>query len=824
MTLWLALWMNGCASDALGPGPLSQDSRIASEQRASGRGADITIQLDDQDISHIHAASDAALAYGLGYVHARDRLFQMLVLRYAAAGRLSEILGEAHLEQDRRLRLLGWRIDEAEAALSARDRVILQAYVDGVDAGARSGEASFDMGFSGPDFPPMQIADALRIARLYAWEMDAGLEEELARARIIARLPASDARLQALLSPVPGGNVSVVAPAVGDVPAPERIAVEAAGTQSALSAEASLRSSVRAPGRNAGKSWRRTKSFLGLGTGNAWAISGAHTESGAPILVSSPHGFHRSPALYYQVHLAQPDFSWQGVTLPGLPLLLTGQSQNIAWASSSSRADTQDLLRVPQRDGTGTPGQNQQAALQTSRWPQEFRVGGKMRLREVWQSTPQGPILPPGFAPLQEVGAQHALLWTGFIPEALAHQFSGYFDLAKARTLREAESAIEKIGTPSTNLLLAFSDGTITYRLAGLLVRRDKNAPHDRPRLLRDNVPVWRERLREVEKPRVDRPFSGLLVSANQRIVSDADATSALLGQDAALPYRALRIHQLLREKRAEGLLNTGAMVEMQQDVLSLEALRLAPILAAHCPRSLPPHPAQMLATYCQQLVNFDGAFHTQSTGALPYSRLKEALYAEILATHLGEDVVADLVGVPFIDALLLKAIEEEYQGSPHPLLDDRRSAIREGLSVFVARATHHALQRLQQEGWPLLERWGDFHRFRSRPFWPVAPLVTLFWDAVDLPQSGSPHAICAETDGEITQGALFRFVSELKVKAEGSMVLDGVQRSTWPGAVLSPVHQNWQQGRLRPLQDAPTKNVRQPWRVLYLQYSPSTP
>lgn len=816
-TLLLALWPCACASPAH-PTAASQVP-VASSNRALDQDADLKVQTDEQGIPHIYGASDAALAYGLGFVHARDRLFQLLVLRYAAAGRLGEILGEDHLEQDRRLRILSWRLDEAVAALSKRDQALLQAYVDGVQAGAEARGVGPDMRFLGLDFPAMQIEDVLRIARLYAWEMDAGLEEEFARARILARLPEADSRLQALLASVPSGEVSVVAPALRDFSARETQPPEPRSAPPAPGAntEASMRSTVRVPTWLKGDTWRKTKSFLGLGQGNGWALSGAHTQSGAPILVSAPHGVHRSPALFYQVHLAQPDFSWQGVTLPGMPLLLMGQSQNLAWSSSASFADTQDLVRIPQDALVGSGEQNQMLAPAHSPWPQEFRVGRQVRKREVWHITPLGPILPPSFAPFQEVGAHHALLWTGFLPEALATQFSGYFDLAKSRSLAEAELAIEQIGTPSSNLLLAFSDGTIAYRLAGLLFHRDNRAPHDRPRSVSNYQPIWRERLTEVEKARVDRPLSGLLVSANQRIVSDEDATSTLLGQDAALPFRALRIHQLLQAKLITGPLGVEDLVSIQQDVLSLEARRLAPILAAHCPLSLPPFPQETLAFFCEGLAKFEGSFHVSSTGALPYSRLREALFAEILATHLGEDVVANLVGVPFVDAVLLKAIEEEHQGRPNPLLDDRRSAVREGLSVFVARASHHALQRLQQEGWPLLQKWGDFHRFRSRPFVPIAPLVAAFWDVVDLPQRGSPHTICAESEGEITRGALVRFVAEMKTKAEGAMILDGEQRGAWPGAVLSPVHRDWQEGTLRPLREMPANATQPDWHVLYL-------
>lgn len=821
-TLLLALGSGACASSAR-TSQATQGPREATEPTSS-HGVDITVQIDDRGIPHIHASSDAALSYGLGFVHAQDRLFQLLVLRHAAAGRLSEILGEDHLEQDRRLRLLSWRIDDAVAALADRDREILQAYVDGVQTGSQAQGPSADQRFLGLDFPAMQIADVLRIARLHAWEMDAGLEEELARARIIARLPTTDARLQELLAPVPSGDVSIVAPKLGHLAAPQSPELENHNGQPVWGVDdaSSLRSSVRTLHWRKGETWRKTKSFLGLGPGNAWALSGAHTQSGAPILASSPHGIHRSPALLYQVHLVHPAFTWHGATLPGMPLLLTGQSQHLAWSASASFADTQDLVRMP--DAAKTSASNPNLSLGLHSWRQEFRVGRKVRLREIWQTTSLGPILPPAYAPFQEVGAQHALLWTGFLPEALSNHFSGHFDLAKARSLTEADVAIEKLGIPSTNLLLAFTDGTIAYRLAGILFHRDKNAPHDRPGLLRNGPAFWRERLRETEKARVDRPFSGLLVSANQRIVSDEDVTSTLIGHDSALPYRALRIHQLLQERLQKGPLTVEDMTTLQKDVVSPEAQRLAPILAAHCPLVLPPHRSQTLAIYCERLGSFDGSFTVESTGALPYIRLKEALFAEILATHLGEDVVSDLVGVPFIDGILLHAIEAEHQGKPHPLLDDRRSAAREGLAVFVARATHNALQRLQQEGWPLLEKWGEFHRFRSRPFWPIAPLVTAFWDAVDLPQDGSRHAICTESEGEITQGALLRYVAEMRSEAEGAMILDGEQQSAWPGAVLSPVHRDWQRGILRPLRDLPTQATQENQRVWHLWYPRRVP
>lgn len=785
----------------------------------------IEIQIDEWGVPHIAAQTDAALLYALGYMHARDRLFQLLVLRHAAAGRLSEILGEAHLTQDRRLRLLDWRLEESAAKLSKRDRKILMAYVDGINAGAMEVGPSWYMRVMGLDFPRMEIVDVLRITRLYAWEMDAGLEEELARARIIGRLPTEDARSEALLAPVPSESASIVAPkvprqsgwglstAATHNAVPEPLIVAAQPVELPEEGAASVRSKA-AP---RGQTWRPTKDFLGLGSGTAWALSGAHTKSGAPLLVAAPEGGHRSPALLYEAHLEHADFSWAGATLPGTPMLLVGQTPHLAWSATASNVDTQDLVEVPfarpQRGAVSEPGGD---SFFTP-WPQEFRVGRKIRRRETWLSTPIGPVLPGSFAAYEEVGHRHALLWTGFLPEALAEQFSGYLDLARARSLADAELATEKIGIPTTNLLLAFADGTIAYRLSGYVAHREGSAPHDRPRPLRRDAPMWRDRLTEIEKPRVDNPPSGVLVIANQRIVEENDASFPPLGADAALPYRAIRIHQLLAEKRQQGLLKADDALSLQQDVLGLAALRLIPIFATHCPRWLAPFPRQVLADFCEALASFDGNFHPESRGAMPFSRLREALFAEILSTHLGEDVVDQLLDVPFITAVLSDAIVREHAGHPHPLLDDRRSASREGLPVFIARASRRALRRMQQEGWPLRSQWGDFHRFRSRPLLPVPPVVSALWDTVDVPQGGTRDAVRGESEGQLTRGALMRFVAELDGAFHGAMILDGEQRESWPGAPFPASHRDWQQGKARTWRESAPSGALSGWRTLRL-------
>lgn len=807
--LWGALcsiwFLSACASAPQTKGSVPLDAQAAQERKASPQ--DVEIDIDNRGIPHIFAQSDAGLAYGLGYMHARDRLFQLLVLRYAAAGRVSEILGEAHLEQDRQLRLLDWRIEDATAQLSDRDKILLKAYVDGVNAGAQAVGPSWYMRILGIDFPPMQIVDVLRITRLYAWEMDAGLEEELARARVIERLPADDARLRALLEPLPSGDAVLVAPKS------VQIAVDLASTitdtnpapPTSAPATAELTIPLDAPPpptqtrrEDNGRAWRRTKGFLGLGRGTAWVVSGAHTKSGAPILVSAPEGAHRAPALFYQAHLAQPEFSWKGASIPGMPLLLVGQNQHFAWSATASFADSQDLVRLPPKAQVPR-GASAPAALATAPWPQAFRVGQKIRLRETWQSTPFGPVLPNSFSHLEEAGARHALLWTGFLPEALAEQFSGHFDLARARSLAEAERAVEKIGIPSTNLLLAFADGTIAYRLAGILVRRAGSGPHDRPTAVSSGSTIWQGRVGELEKPRQDRPHPGFLVAANQRIVEDKDASFDSIGADAALPHRAVRVQQLLQQKQATGPLDANDLLSLQQDVLSLEALRLAPILAAHCPSSLAPFPARTLKTFCVAISSFDGFFHAESLGALPYLRMREALFAEILSTHLGEDVVPQLLGVPFVESVLSEAVWVEQHGGLHPLLDDRRSASREGLPAFVARASRRALHQLEREGWPLRAKWGDFHRFRSRPLVPMAPLVAALWETVDAPQSGTREALCGESDGKLTQGALLRFVAELDTPFHGGMILDGPQTESLPGTPETSVQLDWQRGHVWP-------------------------
>ncbi|MCS6933460.1 MAG: penicillin acylase family protein [Acetobacteraceae bacterium] len=514
----------------------------AEEEEAAipGLFAPVAIGLDSHGIPRILAASEADAARALGWLHARDRMFQMEMMRRGGAGRLAEILGPSALRLDRFVRTLGLaRAAEADlAALPGEVRAILEAYAEGVNAriAARGRWIAPEFLALGPP-EPWRPADSLLWGKVMGLWLSANWREELERARLAALLPPE--RIAELWPE----DASAGRPDGGASLDPARVA-------------ALLSALPRFP----------EDGTLPPSASNAWALAPSRSASGGALLASDPHLGFSAPILWYLARIELPGGRFlAGATAPGVPMVVIGRNERLAWGFTTTHADTQDVVveRLAGPNTYETEDGPRPFALREERIRVRFGAEEVLRVRE----TRHGPVvsdLEPG-AP---AGSVLAVAMTVLAPNDTAA--AGLFALNRARSIAEARAAAALISAPSQNLVVADAEGGIALYIGGRIpLRRTGDGAWPAKGAA---GPVWRGFLPFDALPHVENPASGLVLNANNRVVPPGHP--AFLGRDWHGDWRFRRILELL-----PGADTPAAQAGIQADAVSLLARELLPLL-----------------------------------------------------------------------------------------------------------------------------------------------------------------------------------------------------------------------------------------------------
>ncbi len=692
--------------------------------KAPGLQATVKIERDAHGVPTIEAQSDTDLAYALGFTHAQDRGWQLEVQRRIGAGRLSEAFGATALETDRFLRALGVRrAAQAQWEWGAKNgdphaRKVLQAYADGVNAGWRSQARPPEMVILGLQFEEWTPVDSLSWALMMAWDLGTNWRSELERFRLALQLPAPvgerAAQIAELMPPYPGDRL----PSMADYPK--------------LYASLGLGSGIASPAVQLADYF--SSGVEGVGSNN-WAVAGSHSANGQALLANDPHLKLQSPSLWYIARLKHPGLEVAGGTLPGLPHVVLGQNQHIAWAFTNTGPDTQDLYLEEIRDVDGltqvrTPDGWQAATVIEERIP--IKGGGQevMKLR----IGPHGPFISDAGAGKELLKGsgrrQFALAMRWIALEAEQDPIATALKQNRAKSFAEYREAMKQWHSPQQNMLVAEKGGGIHYIAPAHVPVR--SAEHDLHGLL--PAPGWEARydwqgtIPFDALPHESAPARGWLATANQKI--HGNDYPAQLSFEWALPYRQQRIEQML-EATPKHTLDT--LAALQADVLSLGALPLLKSFKA----ARSDHPlAVKLAT---QQAAFDG--HMNEADAAP------ALFWAWLR-HFTEGVLSDDLGPTapklFANRSFRDAIERTAQNDNSPWCDERSTSQVETCPMQANAALGKALDELQTRLGSDPSRWqyGQLHHAKAehRPFSRV-PLLRPFFE-LSAPSGGDPYGI----------------------------------------------------------------------------------
>ena len=533
---------------------------LAGREAVRGLGDSVVVLWDSLAVPHVIARSDTDFFAALGYLHARDRMWQMDLLRHAAEGRLSELFGARTVAVDRSLRGLEIagiaRVRVRHA--SATTRAAGAAYVRGVNAWLATGVRALEFRLLGHTPEPWRLEHSVAIGVLEAWDLRSD-NGEIQRARAAAEL--GEAKAADLSVPYPKSAPVIVESSRG--PGPTR--------------------------------WRSGSADAQAAASNAWAIGPSHTRSGKPILENDPHLGLRTPSIWYLVGAHAPGYEVVGVTIPGLPPVVLGHTASHGWGFTNGMID--DLDYVQERISTDTA-----RYLTPAGWKpvevvvETLQVKGRDPVIYRRHRTANGPLVDAGWRPDSQTA--YALRWAG---QQSSDELAALIGMARATNRREFEAALETFRSPEQNIVYADSSGTIAYDLAGFVPMR-RSGDGSRPEPGWTGGGGWERTLRPAELPRVVNPASGYIVTANNRIVGDA--FSIPIRADYDLGYRAERIWEMLRRDTAV----TAAIVARQQvDVENVFLRRLAPLAAAAAD-------AAGRAALGERLIRWDGSMAAERT------------------------------------------------------------------------------------------------------------------------------------------------------------------------------------------------------------------
>ena len=514
----------------------------------SGLTSMVTVTRDGHGVPTIEAAGLEDLFFAQGYVTAQDRLWQMDVLRRFGGGELSEILGEDLLKVDREQKVLGLRAAATKAleTASPRDRSFFEAYARGVNAYISSRVHNLPIEFRILGYAPTQWKpeDSLVIANEMVKDLNYHyFYDALAREKILTKLGPD---LTADLYVNRSWHDRPPTVMREDLNPPEN-----AGDSDEEDNEDSPDNSVtqKVP------AWLENAATEGLPVNgsNDWVVSGTHTVTGKPLLSNDMHLGHQMPNLWYEAHLHAGNLDVAGVTLPGMPYVIVGHNQRIAWGFTNVGPTVTDVY-IENFNAQGayqTPGGWAQPEHRT----EVIHVKGKPDVNVDVRITRHGPIVTEIVSgetrPL-------ALRWTLY--DSLHIPF---LEVNEAQNWQDFRRAFSQLDAPGQNVVFADVDGNIGYQTTGKVPIRaagDGSLPVSGA----DNAHEWTSYIPFEKLPSIYNPPSGIIGTANGRITPDNYPNS--VSMEWAAPWRTERIYRVLESGRQFSMAD---MLALQNDVHS---------------------------------------------------------------------------------------------------------------------------------------------------------------------------------------------------------------------------------------------------------------
>ena len=522
----------------------------------------VEIVRDTNNVPHIFAQASGDLYFGLGFVHAQDRLWQMTMLRRTAQGRLSELFGEATLQIDdfiRRLDLV--ELSRASFAFQTEEtKSALEAYAQGVNAWLRIvqqdalGRGAPEFFLFSPQIEPWTPTDSLSLIRVQALQLSDHLKGEVVRAQV--SLAVGPERLRDILPDAPGTGFT------------------------ALPDFAALFPALKPPLQFAAVARHPLDPIkpLGLaGASNGWAAMGARSASAAPLLANDPHLGLSAPAIWYLARMEFADGGVIGGTIPGIPTVLIGRSDALAWGLTTAYLDDTDVyieqLNPDNPNEYLTPDGYKPFRTKSV----VIQIKGQAPETRVLRWTENGPVIPGdhfGLASITPAGHVTSIRWTAL--DENDQSMTAAINIMRAKSVPAARAAGSFFKAPAQNLVVADSK-SVMLQVIGKQPRR--NAAH----VSKGRIPSqgwlvqnrWEGYFDYGVNPSQRDPISGIVANTNNKTTDAAfpEHVSYVWGDT----QRIARLERLLNSREVH---TRDSFIEAQLDPVSGAARSLLPLIA----------------------------------------------------------------------------------------------------------------------------------------------------------------------------------------------------------------------------------------------------
>ena len=746
----------------------SRAPRCDGEVLAAGRGP-VTIERDRFGIPHIFAERADDLWFGFGYAMAQDRLFQLDYLRRKGLGRLAEVLGAEGLPLDLMARTVGLnRIAAAELArLPAATLASLEAFSAGVNAWIEQTGESLPIEFDLLDYRPEPWSPLASLA----------IESEF-RWYLTGRLPV-------IVMPELAKRM------LGDGPLYRDLLLGEMDEEAVVPPEAyaDLRRELT------GDPWAslagRPREAIGQATGdpqgtgsNNWVVAGRHCRWGRPMLASDPHIAFEAVSCWYQAHLCGGGFNVAGMTYVGMPAIMFGRNEQVAWGITNNICSLRDLYQErtdPQHPGCFEfDGRWEPAGVVV----ETIEVKGSEPVIRTIRFSRNGPIIDEILPPGSEKTGPVSLKWLG------AYQggwLTALIDMDRAGSVAEFRQALRPWHVPTFNVVMADVQGQIAVQSTGRIPLRKVFERGYRPGWSPDHQ--WLGLLPFEAMPHAVDPPRGWLASANNRLAGN-DYPYPLYGTWTS-GCRAVRIRQMIEERlnrfgdqEQERGFTLDDFRDMHGDTVSLRAVACLPPLLAALPSI--EHPQAKAALDC--LHNWDGRIEPDLVAPTLFN-VFFSYWCNAVAAARFEGATAELMSKQ-VEALAGRLLA----GDPLSWFaaGQREPALRKSFIEMLS----HLSERFgpQVSDW----RWGRLHRMPLKHVLSGRGDLAQLLDHGGAGVAGDMMTVCntgSDPGWQATTGAGYRLIADLAT--EGLWAIDAQSQSGNPATPhYSDQFQAWQSGR----------------------------
>jgi penicillin amidase len=773
---------------------------LSGELRLEGLSAPVMVTRDGLGIPTIRGASRLDVARATGFLHAQDRFFQMDLARRRAAGELAALVGPRALVADRQIRIHRFRA-EAQRALASMDpewRAILEAYTSGVNSGlSRLRKAPFEYTVLRQEPRKWLTEDSvLVVLSMFITLQDPDGSYEATLGTMHDVLPEAMANFLAPMGtewdspivgsaqevpPIPGPDVYDLRSRRTGKRSPKHEEPEDS-TPSARPIEQEANGSLGVGGWELGVD--RDES---IGSNN-WAVSGRLTNDGRALLANDMHLTVRVPNTWYRAALEWQDgpntqaHHLVGVTLPGVPAVVVGSNTHVAWGFTNSQGDWSDIVLLEVDPSDSNRYRTPDGWRPFDRYDETIEIAGEEPRKESVRWTIWGPVLPP-----DHKGRFRAFRWIAHDADRLNGSITA---LESAHTIEEAFDAVNGLGTPGQNFVVADDKGRIGWTIYGSIARRvgfDGRLPTS----WADGTRGWSGWLNRDEYPRVVDPQSGRIWTANARVV-DGDMLARIGDGNYEVGSRA----RIIRERlESQDRFTAADLLSIQLDTSAEFLTRWRTLLLEEL-KTVTDQPRIRLREIVER--DWDGKASPGSAGyrltRMFREEVSEATIAFVLIECNEADATFDYRNVRRREGPIWKLVSQR----PMHLLDPQY----ESWDALILQAATDVVVRAERDG-GLEEPWSTWNLTTYRhPLSASLPLVDRW---LDMPRQTLPGDLYTPNMHWNANASSERMIVSPGRESEGIMHMPTGQS----GHPLSPFYANshpaWVNGDATPFLPGPT-------------------